>query len=188
MSEDEVGKLHALFASNDEHNWKLAATICDDDAFERVLDLEVDRLRNIYMEGLESHEKQTEKNGQRFEAIIDSIMGANIRYSVSEMVKVHTLVDNKHWERTPAFRLLREWGFNLVSSDNIVRLRNGGPLTEGLLEVVAGFNNQSVHIRASCKNDFLSNPDVKEYLTDGFNKDVAKFKAAMYKHLNKLKN
>lgn len=188
MSKDEVRKLHALFASNDEHNWKLAAMMCDDDAFERVLNLEVDRLRNIYMKGLESHEKQPEKDGQHFESIIDSIMGTNIRYSVSEMVKVLTQVDNRHWERIPAFRLLREWGFNLVSSDNIVRLRNGGPLTEGLLEVMAGFNNQSVYIRTNCKSNFLSNIDVKDYLTNGFDKDVAKFKAAMYKHLNKLKN
>lgn len=47
MSKDEAAKLHTLFLSKDKNNWNLAAAIATKADFEQVMELEVERLRQV---------------------------------------------------------------------------------------------------------------------------------------------
>lgn len=42
----EIEKLHALFLSQDPANWQLAAMMCSEGEFEKVVEMEVERLTN----------------------------------------------------------------------------------------------------------------------------------------------
>lgn len=47
MNQQELQRLHDLFLSNDKDNWPLAATIATPQDFEKVMELEIERLKQL---------------------------------------------------------------------------------------------------------------------------------------------
>lgn len=51
----EIAKLHSLFLSQDPANWQLAAMMCSEGEFEKVVEMEVERLKLTLLDVNESY-------------------------------------------------------------------------------------------------------------------------------------